>query len=183
MSNERKFGNPELIAREFSLYPEYFKLIGKEFRDALSGVRISVSEYGWCDIRERDLTTARDEELLYDGIEGNFIGYIRLTGTASFRLNNPQSVSISFSDVPALYGIPFKRVYLTNVAQSGETLKLLIGKGDFKIERTEMAGIDLQAQYTATIDSTTTPLGAGASWTSSDWFDAANYGYITVLQF
>lgn len=182
MAKGRKFGNPELVVREFSLYPEFFKLLGKEFQDALKNTRISVSEYGWCDFRERDLSIARNKELLFDSkIEGNYVGVVQLTGTADLRFNNPQSAAFPLATIPEIYGIPYNRLFLTNVAQSGVNLVLLIGKGNFHIDRIAMQGMDLQAQYTIIIDSTTTNLAANAPWTSSDWFDATNYGYITVL--
>ena len=176
-----KTGDPQRVRAEIELLESFFKRFGKEFKDSLSQVKLSVEEFGWADWYHYDLGTARTNELISIPDEGDCICRVKLDGSATIKLNNPQAQSISLETIPRIYGIPFKRLYLTNTAQSGKELLLLIGRGNFSVEVTTMAGIDLQAQYTALIDSTTTPLSASGTYTTPSWFDAANYGFVSVM--
>lgn len=90
-------------------------------------------EHGWADWYWYDLSTARTKELIGIPDIGNCICRAVLTGTAHIRLNNPQANEIPLRTIPRLYGVSFKRLYLTNVAQADKGLLLLIGWGDYNI--------------------------------------------------
>jgi len=176
-----KTGDPQRVRAEIELLESFFKRFGKEFKDSLSQVKLSVEEFGWADWYRYDLGVARTNELISIPNEGNCICRVKLDGSATIKLNNPQAEPLSLEAIPRIHGVPFERLFLTNTAQSGKELLLLIGKGDFTVEVVTMAGIDLQAQYTALIDSTTTPLSASEPYTSPSWIDVANYGFISVM--
>jgi len=130
-----KTGDPQRIRAEIELLESFFKRFGKEFKDSLKEIKLSVEEYGWADWYAYDLRVARTNELIEIPQEGNCICRVKLDGSATIRLNNPQAQAISLETTPKVYGIPFKRLYLTNAAQSGKKLLLLVGKGDIGIEK------------------------------------------------
>jgi len=176
-------GDPQKVRAEIQLLESFFKRFGKEFKDSLKEVKLSVEEFGWADWYWYDLGDARTNELISIPADGNCICRVKLDGSATLKLNNQQAQSLSLETIPRIYGIPFKRLFLTNTAQAGKELLLLVGKGNFTVEVVSMLGIDLQAQYSPVIDSTTTPLGAGGTYTTSDWQDLSNYGHIVARAF
>jgi len=147
--------------------------IGVSVSKELSKISLNITETVWTQPVIIDLSIARTTGVPFGTYpEGDCIVYlpdsdgivtVYQMGTYYFKLR-----------------APFHTLYIENAVQSGFCY-LQIGKGDIGVERITMTGIDLQAQYTHTIDSTTDNLLANGIWTSSSWFDAANYGYITIL--
>jgi len=130
----------------------------------------------------KDLETARNSEELPDS-KGNTLYVCELTGEASIQLNRSDSDPIPLKQEDKII-FPFNKLYLTNTAQAGKNIQLIISSYSFDFTRRypfTMQPSDLQAQYTALIDSTITPLSASATYTSPSWFDAANYGFISVM--
>lgn len=176
-------GNPEEIKARIELLESFFVRFGKEFKDALKEVKISVEEFGWADWYLYKLDTARTNELVSIPQDGSCICRVKLDGSASLKINSPQAESLDLETIPRVYGIPFQRLFVTNTAQSGKELLLLVGKGSFNVESVSMAPMDIQAQYSALIDSTTTVLSASGTYTTTSWYDLSNYGHVTVRAF
>ena len=105
----------------------------KQINQAFEGKELVTKEYQWADWYWFDLGTARTKELISIPDIGNCICRAILTGEVHIRLNNPQANKIPLRKIPRLYGVPFKRLFLTNDAQSGKELLLLIGWGDYNI--------------------------------------------------
>jgi len=69
----------------------------------------------------------------------------------------------------------YHQLFITNTAQTGRTLVLSLGRGDFGFP-----GSPQKREQKIIIASTTTPL-AGAGVYTSDAFDSLNYGRVTLL--
>jgi len=97
-----------------------------------------------------DLGTARTDEELE--ISGDFILVEYLDGSAYIKLDNPGHDAIDLSRIKQIKTSPqkFNKIYITNTAQSGKTLKLLIGgAASFTAEATKLGEIKISG-YTAT---------------------------------
>jgi len=133
--NKNLIGSPEERAR-IELLESFFKRFGKEFKDALSSLKLSVEEYAWADWFYFPLDTARTDEVLEFPEEANCLVRVTLVGRATIKIDNPRSREIELATNPRIYGLPFKRIYLSNEAMSGGKLLLLIGKGNFNVDST-----------------------------------------------
>lgn len=80
-----------------------------------------------------DLSIARSDELIQ--ITGNYIYILIATGTSSLKLNEISEDLIDIQKFRAITA-PFYRLYLSNPAGSGTSIKLAIGvqSEDFKID-------------------------------------------------
>jgi len=102
----------------------------------------------------------KDEEL---EISGDFILVEYLDGSAYIKLDNPGHDAIDLSVVKQIKTTPqkFNKIYITNTAQSGKTLKLLIGgAASFTAEKTVMGNVIIQDAdgNKAVVDSTNNAL-------------------------
>ena len=96
-----------------------------------------------------DLGTARTDEELE--ISGDFILVEYLDGSAYIKLDNPGHDAIDLSVVKQIKTSPqkFNKIYITNSAQSGKTLKLLIGgAASFTAVGAESIGLYFDDEYT-----------------------------------
>ena len=96
-----------------------------------------------------DLGTARTDEELE--IRGDFILVEYLDGSASIKLDNPGHDAIDLTKVKQIKTSPefFEKIYITNTAQSGKTLKLLIGgAASFTATSSESIGLYFDDEYT-----------------------------------
>lgn len=90
----------------------------------------------------------KDEEL---EIRGDFILVEYLDGSASIKLDNPGHDAIDLTKVKQIKTSPefFEKIYITNTAQSGKTLKLLIGgAASFTATSSESIGLYFDDEYT-----------------------------------
>ena len=96
-----------------------------------------------------DLGTARTDEELE--ISGDFILVEYLDGSAYIKLDNPGHDAIDLSVVKQIKTSPqkFNKIYITNSAQSGKTLKLLIGgAASFTAVGAESIGLYFDDEFT-----------------------------------
>jgi len=86
----------------------------------------------------------KDEEL---EISGDFILVEYLDGTAYLKLDNPGHDAIDLTRVKQINTSPqkFNKIYITNSAQSGKTLKLLVGgAASFTASPTDVGNVIIQ---------------------------------------
>lgn len=134
----------------------------------------------WYDIRNYDLSDARSDERVDDlPGDGNLLIPLTLTGTVQVKFDSPTATSFELSEYEPLK-LKFDVLYLSNAAQAGKTLKLLIGKGDWELKKKIIQPADIQAQLRTVVAGTTIPLGANGLY-ESPAFDALNYSRITLL--
>jgi len=95
-----------------------------------------------------DLGTARTDEEL--DISGDFILVESLDGDASIKLDNPGHDSIDLTKIKQIKTSPekFEKIYVTNTAQSGKTLKLIVGgAASFTAVSSESIGLYFDCEY------------------------------------
>ena len=80
---------------------------------------------------EKDLSQARDNEEIEE--QGEFIIYkfSEAGCSAQIRLNEPNNDVLTLDDRIGVIRSPFYRFFLTNAAQSGKKLTLVVGRGKF----------------------------------------------------
>lgn len=91
----------------------------------------------WYDIRDYDLSEARDNERITNfPREGDCLLVLFITegATASIRFKTEQDSAFSLAD-NRKFRHTFDVLYLSNSAQADSTLKLLFGRGDWEVER------------------------------------------------
>lgn len=158
---------------EFTLYDRFWSRLSDIF---------TVSALEWYIIRKYGLETARNNEKISGfPAEGNILIPITLDGTAQIRFETPTAHSFELSEYQPLK-LKFTELHLTNTAQAGKTLKLLIGKGDWELIKKTIQPVDIQAQLRSEVANTNTLLTANEVYTS-DSFDALNCSGITVIVF
>lgn len=166
---------------EFTLYDIFWKRLREEFEHALS-ILGQVGGLEWYDVRRYELDNARTNKKVSEfPAEGNILIPITLDGTAQIKFNSPSEHSFELSEYEPLK-LKFNILFLTHSAQSGKTLKLLIGKGDWELPKKVIQPVDLQAQLRSVVASSSTPLGSNGVYTG-DSFDALNYSKLTLLVF
>ncbi len=176
---------------EFTLYPNFWQKLGEEFRNALSTPALlkilnstltKIGDLDWYDVRDYKLDTARtDEKITEFSQEGNILIPITLDGTAQIKFKSTSGHSFELSEYDPLK-LKFDTLFLTHTAQSGKTLRLLIGKGEWELPKKVIQPVDIQAQLRKVVASTSTALGANGVYTG-DSFDALNYPKLTLLVF
>lgn len=128
--------------------------------------------------RSFDLTTARTDEEVH--LEGDFLqawtdGTLAGVGV---RLNTRQS-GLLYLDRRNELRLVFHRFFLTNTAQGGKTLDILVG-GEASADATsQLISAQFENKVSATLDSTTANLGDGATYTGAQ-FSVEAYGRIVI---
>lgn len=139
---------------EFSLTDRFWKESHEIYRQALEEAVQPLIEalkepepLDWYDIRDYDLSEERKDFRINDfPTEGDIVFVISTTGTASVKFDSPNADPFDLS-LAAFKKIKhrYSELYLTNEAQSGETLKILFGRGDWdfveKIPEMDIQGI------------------------------------------
>lgn len=125
---------------EIELYPRFWKELKesafKSFR-VLTETLGKKEVLGWYSIRGYPLGTAREDELVTDfPRDGDCLLILSISdgATAGIKFDSPISDSSELSDYRKIRH-NFSNLYLTNIAQAGKSLTLLIGKGDWEVER------------------------------------------------
>ena len=156
--------------------------IGKAVAGAITKTGIKVTQATLWQIIQINLTNARDRQLYGTYNEGpDCIIYLPdSTGTATLYLGSPTAYGLPFGTTFEKFRQKFTELYVTNAAQSGLYLNLLLTIGDVDIKNYTAQATDIQSQYRPVIASTTTAVNASIVYTS-DWYDAVNYGKITIL--
>lgn len=172
------------VEGEFTLYERFWTRLQNLLATDLSkklGV-ILEKELDWYEFKDFDLVDARqDNEVKNFPAGGNILIPITLTGTAQVAFDRPTSHSFELSQYEPLR-LRFTKFYLSNSAQAGKTLRLLVGNGDFELDKKVTEPVDIQAQLRSEVVNTNTALGANGSYTS-DSFDALNHSILTVMAF
>lgn len=156
--------------------------IGIAVAKHMKGIEINTTQAVWWQIIEIDLSSARTAELYgtYPE-EPDCIVYLPdSTGTGTLHLDSSGSHGLAFGTTYKKFRGKFRDLYVTNAAQSGCYMYLLLAKGDVSIEDYTTSPMDLQAQYRPVIASTTAVLGANETYTS-DWYNIANFARGTLL--
>lgn len=128
---------------KFELTRSFWKRLGDAF--ALPQVSRRLTQAAekkkvldWYSIRDYPLDTARDDEFITDfpsrGGDCILVLSISEGASAQIKFDSPNADSFELSEYRRLRH-NFSNLYLTNIAQSGATLKLLFGKGDWRVER------------------------------------------------
>jgi len=172
------------IEEEIRLTKDLPNRIAKAIAFEISKIDLHLTQTVWAQPLRIDLGKERPHPELIGTYPqgGDCIVYVPgSTGTATFYLDNPAGFGYQLGTNCFKIRQPFREIYVENTAQSGSYIWIIIAKGDIDIERITMTGMDIQAQYTALIDSTTTPLSASGTYTSPSWIDVANYGFVSVM--
>lgn len=111
---------------------------------------------GWKHENEYKLDNARiDEKISGFPEDGDCIVVLSLDGSAEIKLDSPTADAFDLEVVRRIRQ-PFEDLYLSNTAQAGKTLNLLIGKGDWELEETtptvELSGLLQQANLAQITD-------------------------------
>lgn len=121
---------------EFFFYDKFWKEIEKVGEVTLRKILEKREELGWHQFREYELDKARTNERITDFPEdGDCILVLYIDGSAEIKLNQATADAFDLTIIKRIRH-HFEDLYLTNTAQSGLKLKLLIGKGDWQIEET-----------------------------------------------
>lgn len=161
---------------EFTLYDSFFEKL-KDIISVEQIVKILLEDVAvgeWHDILDLPLKTPRADAELPVPHPGNVVIPISLDGTAQVKFDEPGEPSFDLAQYQPIR-LDFKKLYLSNTAQDGKYLKLLIGKGDFQFPLEGGAGV--RRTILVQINQN---LGTGQTWTS-DAFDVLNYGRVTLL--
>ncbi len=95
-----------------------------------------------------DLGTARTDEEL--DIRGDFVLVEYLDGDASIKLDNSGHDAIDLTKIKQIKTSPemFEKIYITNTAQTGKTLKLIVGgAASFTAVSSESVGLYFDDEY------------------------------------
>lgn len=161
---------------EFTLYKEFWK----DLKNSLSIEQIikilleDVAIGEWHDILNFDLSAARVNQDIPVPQPGNIVLPISLDGTAQVRFDNIAAHIFNLSQYQPIK-IDYETLYLSNAAQAGKNLKLLIGKGDFQFPLEGGVG----AQRVVIASTLETAIDGYADY-SFPWFDALNYGRVIL---
>lgn len=132
----------------------------------------------WLERREIKLDTARDAGEIsnippFGHESGNYIKVKSLNGEASLRLDTLGSEEFDLSEQSEMRQL-FHQLFITNTAQSGKKLVLVLGRGDFEFPESPE-----KRERKVIIAATTTPLAAGGIYTGAA-FDTLNYSRVTL---
>lgn len=128
---------------KFELTCPFWKKLGNAFAAPKVSRRLAKAaekkkRLDWYDIRDFPLDTERKDEFITDfprrGGDCILVLSISEGATAQIKFDNVNSDPFELSEYRKLRH-NFSNLYLTNIAQSGATLKLLFGKGDWRVER------------------------------------------------
>lgn len=173
---------------EFTLYDSFWEklkdMIGEasfeaivEHLQELKTVLLEDIALGdWHAVLNFELTAERVNESIDVSKPGNIILPISLAGTAQVRLDSPTNQSWDLVEYQPIK-LNYEQLFLSNVAQAGESLRLLIGRGDFTFPQQAAAGMSGKAIVASTI---VTPITFLQTY-NYPWFDALNYGRVVVV--
>lgn len=123
------------IKGEIYFNQNFWRKFEKLAEEKLSSL-LEREELGWRWIRTYHLDEARTNERISGFPEnGDCILVLSLDGSATIKLNTPSGFAFDLETYERIRH-PFEDLYLTNTAQVGKTLELLIGKGGWGKERT-----------------------------------------------
>lgn len=170
----------EIINLRTDFLENFAKILGDEFRRK----KINVNTIDWFFPIKVDLSQARKRGFIktFDEMASSILVLTaQTTGVATLSFDIFTEVSF---EVPTINPIdyPFRELYVTNEAQPGKWLYLIVGKRSFRAETITMTPVDIQAQYKLTVAFSVTPLAAGGTYTS-EWVDVLNYGHISYLTY
>lgn len=128
----------------------------------------------WHDVLNFDLSSRQVNKSVRVPKLGNIVIPISLDGTAQIRFDEATEPSFDLIHYQPIK-INYEKLFLSNTAQSGKKLQLLIGKGDFEFPKEGRSGAGR-----IVLVHTTVTLATGEYYTSSV-FDALNYSRVTLL--
>ncbi len=154
--------------------------VSKSIAQEISKVDLRIGQRIWVSPEIIDLSVARKvPELIADyNDEPDCVIYLPdSTGTGTIFLDSqtahPFAMGTQYWEVRRH---PFRQLYLSNEAQPGCYMYILVGRGDITMQE----AVRVQGQYRPTIALTTTPLAANAVYTST-WFSAVYLGHLSYL--
>ncbi len=170
--------NGEKLKEKFFVKEEFIEWWAESFAQALKRY---TAEIEWLERREIKLDTAKDafpvDKIPPEGFDsGSYIKVVSLDGEATLRLDTLGSQEFDLTAVTEFKQL-FSQVFITNTAQPGKKLILVLGRGDFSFPESPE-----KKEKKTLIASTTTPLKAGGNYTSN-WFDVLNYSRVTLLAY
>jgi|GEM_PF-4052169 len=90
----------------------------------------------WYDIRDYDLSKARNDEPVTDFPgDGDIVLVISYTGKAEIKFDSPNSDAFDLETYRKIKHT-YSSIYLSNTAQSGATIKILFGRGNWDLTET-----------------------------------------------
>jgi len=199
--NDRKLGRlitPDDGKVFIELYKRFLDEQKEDLKNLIAEAFTKPGVMEWSQALHYDLSEARNEKLIFDFGRANDSRRLNYslpeTGNCIFvkeLVDASATLWVSYGEgygpaedfdlgISDYIKIPFKRLLLTNEAQPGKTLILIIGRGDIEREKTILTPTDLQAQRQEIIASTGTPLVAGKYY-ESEWFDAAMFTEMVLL--
>ncbi|GAI85828.1 unnamed protein product, partial [marine sediment metagenome] len=172
----------EILREIINLRTDFLENFAKILGDELRRKKINVSSVDWFFPVKVDLSQARTKGFIktFDEMASSILVLTaQTTGIATLSFDIFTEVSF---EVPTINPIdyPFRELYVTNEAQPGKWLYLIVGKTSFRAETITMTPVDIQAQYKTVVASSVTPLAAGGSYLG-EWVDVFNYGHISYL--
>jgi len=136
----------------------------------------------WHDILDLPLKKPRVNEEIPVPHPGNIVVPISLDGTAQIRFDEPGEPSFDLIHYQPIK-VDFKKLYLTNTAQTGKYLQLLIGKGDFEFPKQAAGGVRRTLVCTNIHLPDIDRILHSNAYYRSDWFDALQYSRVTLLSY
>lgn len=136
----------------------------------------------WHTILNFDLKKARITESVSVPRSGNIVVPISLDGTAQIRFNSVTGHSFDLTEYQPIK-IDYEELYLSNTAQTGKYLQLLIGKGDFEFPKQASGGVRRTLVCTNVHLPYTERLLQSNAYYRSDAFDALQYSRVILLSY
>jgi len=180
--------NGEDEKRRFFVKEEFIEWWADAFAQA---IKRQTEKIEWLQRREIKLDTAKDawpiDMIPPEGFEsGNYIKVITLDGEATLRLDTLGAHEFDLTKTTEFKQL-FHKVLVTNAAQSGKKLILVLGRGDFSFpeapEKKERRTLVCTNIHLPSAERLLRRQGWGPSLYRSDVFDALNYSRITLLSY
>lgn len=164
--------------RKFFVKEEFIEWWAEAFADAMKRYTPKIE---WVELREIDLSSPRSawpvNMIPPEGFEsGNYIKVLYLDGTASLRLDTFGSHEFDLAEVTEFKQL-FHKVLVTNTAQSGKKLFLVLGRGDFSFPESPEKRGGGKVIIASTLEKA---IDAYVAY-SFPWFDAINYNRVVLL--
>ncbi|MBA7627718.1 hypothetical protein ES703_35185 [subsurface metagenome] len=164
---------------------EFVKWAAEAFAEAQKKY---IDKIEWLEARELNLGTARNGKAV-DGIppmgyeSGNYIKVVSLEGKATLMLDTLGSQEFDLTKVTE-YKQLFHQVFVSNAAQTGKKLVLILGRGDFSFPESPEKGGGGKALVCTNVHLPYTErLLQSNAYYRSDWFDVLNYSRVTLLSY
>ena len=173
----------EILAAQLLLIKDFDALVkvqvGPQAEKSLVEQRQMAESGQWVPYATKvfSLDTARNNELV--AVEGDYLHAWTdgAYGGIGVRYNNTNNDLIYFDRRNPIYGFKYWKLYLTNTAQAGKTLDLMIGREAAAYAESYSVTSVLENKVSALQDSTATALGIGATYTGAA-FNCEAYGKI-----